>query len=166
MEGMRFIADAMLGKLVKWLRLLGYDTLSANELPVDDDDLLNIAFEEDRILLTRDKELAEKAKKAGVKVYIVPDGDIEEQLAFLVKSAGIQLKYEPSTTICPRCNGPLVEVPKSEVKGKVPVTVYETRDRFWVCTQCGQIYWEGTHWKKMREVIAKVQALLDKGSPN
>ncbi len=166
MECMKFLADAMLGKLVKWLRLLGYDTLSAAEMPVDDDELISIAHEEGRILLTRDHELVDRAKKAGVDAILVPSEDIVEQLAFLVRKVGIKLSYEPSTSICPRCNGPLVEVPKSEVRGKVPVTVYETRDRFWVCTQCGQIYWEGTHWKKMREVISKVKELLDKGGAN
>ena len=157
---MQFVVDAMLGRLAKWLRLLGYDTLSASELPVSDDDLLRIAHEEGRVLVTRDKELFQRAKGMGIQAVFVDHTDIEHQLAQLAKKGLIELRDEPSTLICPLCNGRLVEVSKAEVAGKVPTTVLDTHDRFWMCTNCGQIYWEGTHWQRMRELMARVRALV------
>ena len=158
---MKFLADAMLGKLAEWLRILGYDTVSASDLSiVDDDYLLDIAEGEDRILLTKDKELFQRAQKEGVKAVLVEGNSVEEQLAYLVKNNIIELHDVPSLERCPRCNGPLVKVPKSEVKGLVPVSVYMSHDEFWMCTNCGQIYWKGSHWKKMKEFVERVKNLI------
>ncbi len=157
---MQFIADAMLGRLAKWLRLLGYDTLFAGDLPVSDDEILMIAEEEGRTLITRDKNLYARAKGAGIPAYFLNDSDVEHQLASLARAGIIELKEEPSTLICPRCNGKLVPVSKKEVEGLVPTTVLDTHDQFWVCTNCGQVYWEGTHWKRMKELIQRVRSLI------
>jgi len=161
---MQFIADAMLGALAKWLRLLGYDTLFAGDLPVSDDDILRIAIDERRILLTRDKELFKRAKSAGVQAYLIESSDVEHQLAQLAKDGVIELKEEPSTLICPRCNGKLVVVSKKEVVGSVPTTILDTHDEFWRCTNCGQIYWKGTHWARMRELIERVREIISTSS--
>jgi uncharacterized protein with PIN domain len=157
---MRFVADAMLGKLARWLRMMGYDTLCAADMPVDDDDLLTIAVDESRILLTRDRELFSRAKDMGISAEFIESTDIVEQLAQLVKDLGIELREEPSTAFCPSCNGRLVPVSKSEVVGLVPATVLDTHNRFWMCQSCGAVYWDGTHWKKIREVVEKVRERL------
>ncbi|NPA86882.1 MAG: hypothetical protein GXO00_02650 [Candidatus Diapherotrites archaeon] len=158
---MRFLADAMLGKLAEWLRLLGYDTVSAADLPfVDDDYLLDIAEDEGRVLLTKDKELYQRAKKEGVEAVLVEGKDVEEQLAFLVKKGLIELREVPSLERCPRCNGLLRRASKEEVKGQVPVGVYMSHEEFWICTNCGQIYWKGSHWKRMKEFVERVKALI------
>ncbi len=160
---MRFLADAMLGKLARWLRMMGYDTLCAADMPVDDDDLLNIALDEDRILLTMDRELYSRAADAGVRAVLVQSKDIAEQLAQLVREVGIELRETPSTMFCPSCNGRLVEVSKREVVGLVPGTVMDTHQKFWICQSCGQVYWEGRHWKKIRETVQEVKRLLQSG---
>ena len=157
---MQFIADVMLGRLAKWLRLLGYDTLFAGDMPVSDDDILMIAGEEGRTLITRDRELYRRAKGAGIPAYLLDETDVEHQLASLARAGLIELKDEPSTLICPRCNGRLTPVSKRDVEGLVPATVLDTHDQFWMCTNCGQVYWEGTHWKRMRELIERVRALI------
>ncbi len=157
---MRFVADAMLGKLARWLRIMGYDTLCAADMPVDDDDLLNIALDEDRILLTRDRELYHRAINAGVRAVYVASTDIVTQLVQLVKLVGLELRDEPAKTICPSCNGPLVPVSRHDVRGLVPSTVLDTHTKFWMCQSCGQVFWEGSHWKQIKEIVAKVREAL------
>ncbi len=156
---MKFLADAMLGKLANWLRMMGYDTISANDLPFSDDDyILDVAEDEERILLTKDRELYERAKREGVSAILVQGDTVEEQLHQLVKEAGIELREEPAER-CPRCNGVLVRVDKKSVKGMVPATVYDIHMEFWVCESCGQVYWPGTHWKRIRETVGRVRTM-------
>ncbi len=158
---MKFLADAMLGKLAEWLRILGYDTISAEDLSIlDDDYLLDIAEDEGRVLLTRDKNLFEKARKDNIKVVLIEGNSVEQQLAQLVKEGIIELREVPSLERCPKCNGLLKKIPKSEVKGLVPMGVYMSHDEFWVCTNCGQIYWKGSHWKRMKEFVERVRSLI------
>ena len=159
---MRFLADAMLGRLAEWLRILGYDTISAEDLSiVDDDYLLDIAEDEDRVLLTKDKQLHEKARKEGVKSVLVEGKDVEHQLAFLVRKGYVELRDVPSLERCPKCNGVLRKASKSEVKGQVPMGVYMSHDEFWICTNCGQIYWKGSHWKRMKEFVERVKEIIE-----
>jgi len=160
---MQFVADAMLGKLARWLRMMGYDTLCAADMPVDDDDLLNIAVDESRILLTRDRELYERAKAMDIPAVYLEGKEIVDQLVQLVRELDLKLSESPSTLICPSCNGRLVEVSKREVVGRVPGTVLDTHDRFWICQSCGQVYWEGNHWKKIRETVRRVRERLTRG---
>ena len=157
---MRFVVDAMLARLARWLRMMGYDALCAADMPVDDDDLLNIAVDESRILLTRDRELYERAGTYGVSAVYVEEKDIIDQLVQLVKELNIELCEAPSTMICPSCNGRLGEASKRDVAGLVPGTVLDTHDRFWICQSCGQVYWEGNHWRKIRETLRKVEERL------
>ncbi len=155
---MKFLADAMLNKLAEWLRILGYDTISAADLSVMDDDyLLDIAEQEGRTILTKDKELYNRARKENIKAVLVEGKTVEEQLSFLKKEGVIEVGDVPSLDRCPKCNGALVKVKKSEVKGLVPMGVYMSIDEFWMCTNCGQIYWKGSHWGKMKEFVKKVK---------
>ena len=160
---MQFVADAMLGKLARWLRMMGYNTLCAADMPVDDDDLLNIALDENRILLTRDQELYRRAKEMKILAVYLNGKDIVDQLVQLVQEINLELQNSPSTLVCPSCNGRLVEVSKRDVVGLVPATVLDTHDRFWICQSCGQIYWEGNHWKKIRETVRRVRERLKQG---
>ncbi len=158
---MKFLADAMLGKLAEWLRILGYDTVSASDLSIlDDDYLLDIAEDEGRILLTKDRGLHERARKEGVESVLVDGEDVEHQLAFLVREGYVELDDVPSLERCPRCNGVLKPVSKSEVRGLVPMGVYMSQDEFWACSNCGQIYWKGSHWKRMKEFVERVRAII------
>ncbi len=157
---MQFVADAMLGKLARWLRIMGYDTLCAADMPVDDDDLLNIALDEGRILLTRDRELYHRAIDAGVRAVFVASTDIVAQLVQLVKLVGLELRDTPAKTICPSCNGSLYPASRSDVRGLVPATVLDTHREFWVCQSCGKVFWEGSHWRRIKEIVENVRAAL------
>ena len=152
-EEIKFLADKMLGKLVKWLRILGYDTA----YPSFDDDLSLIltARQEGRILLTRDTNLI---KRRNICDFLFVKGDHwEEQLAGIVK--GLKLEIDFNSKIfsrCSLCNTPTKNVDKKEVKNYVPPYVFSTQDKFVYCPSCKKYYWRGTHWQRMAQKIQKL----------
>lgn len=151
---MRFIADMMLGRLARWLRLYGYDTLYGIE---DDDEIVKITLREGRILLTRDSGLAGRAEKFGARVFLLSSNSLEEQVREL-KSLGIEFKeLFPPNARCPKCNGPIRRASREEVLEKVPPTVYERYDEFYICEDCGQIYWPGRQWEEMLKMDKKLR---------
>ncbi len=149
----RFIADEMLGTVAKWLRILGFDTLYAKGM--DDSEILETAEREDRVILTRDKELVLRAERKGLKSVFLGNAELEDDLRAILKI------YPPDPDLfmsrCTICNTPLEEVPKERVKGKVPEGVYERQDRFWYCPKCDKYYWEGSHWEKMGEFLQRLR---------
>ncbi|MBP1912402.1 uncharacterized protein with PIN domain [Thermococcus stetteri] len=154
MVTMKFIADMMLGRLARWLRLYGYDTLYGI---VDDDEIIKRALAEARVILTRDEELAEKAEKLGARVIFLSSNSLERQVEELRKFGVEFRELFPENARCPKCNGPIERVPKEYVKGKVPESVYEKYDEFYVCKKCGQIYWPGRQWKEMLKIDRKLR---------
>lgn len=132
-EEIKFLADRMLGKLAKWLRIFGYDTL----YPSFDNDLslILIARQENRILLTRDANLI---KRRDICDFLFIKGDQwEEQLAGIIK--GLKLKIDPYSKIfsrCSLCNTPTIDIDKKEVKAHVPSYVFLTQDKFVYCPSC------------------------------
>ncbi|ASJ12975.1 Mut7-C RNAse domain-containing protein [Thermococcus thioreducens] len=151
---MRFIADMMLGRLARWLRLYGYDTLYGVE---DDDEIIRVALEEERVVLTRDSGLAGRAKRLGLKVIPLNSNSLEEQIREL-KEHGIEFReLFPPNARCPKCNGLIRPISRDEVRGKVPESVYQKYDEFYVCQNCGQIYWPGRQWREMLRIDEKLR---------
>ncbi|QLH74845.1 MAG: Mut7-C RNAse domain-containing protein [Methanomassiliicoccales archaeon] len=142
----RFAADEMLGSLAKWLRILGYDT--TYEKDKKDDEILKLAIEEGRVLLTRDKGLARSAEDNAL--YIESD-DIDEQLRQVVSR--YRLVFNEGFTRCASCGGDLMRVSREEASKEVPARSLAMTDEFFRCVSCGQYYWKGTHWKSMTERI-------------
>lgn len=147
---MKFLCDQMLGTLAKWLRFLGYDTTYAGPLP--DIDLAVTAREEDRALLTRDKDLAARFPGA----LLVASDDLEAQLRQVV--AAFHLDPDDAMTRCSVCNVPVVAVPREAARSRVPAAVYARQAAFWQCPRCRRLYWEGSHWDRIRGTLAKVRA--------
>lgn len=147
---MKFIADAMLGRLAKWLRILGFDT--AYFAHVDDHELVRIARAEGRILLTRDRELT---RRKGVRAIFVVSDRFDDQLRQLYRD--LDLDWDSLRSRCARCNVVLRPVGKAEVKGRVPAFVFRKHEQFSLCTQCGRVYWRGTHWDRMRQRIEEIR---------
>ncbi|WP_087038037.1 DUF5615 family PIN-like protein [Thermococcus litoralis] len=148
----KFIADMMLGRLARWLRLYGYDTLYGIE---NDEEILKVAKEEGRVILTRDEDLAKRCENA----ILIKSNKFEEQVKQLME-LGFEFKeLFPENARCPKCNGLIRRVKKEEIKGKVPEGVYEDYDEFYICTQCGQIYWPGRQWKEMVKIDRKLKSL-------
>lgn len=151
---MKFIADMMLGRLARWLRLYGYDTLYGVE---DDDEIIEIARREGRVILTRDSGLAERARKFGLNVILLGSNSLEGQVREL-KRFGVEFQeLFPPNARCPKCNGPIRPVPKEEVKNRVPQKVYESYDEFYVCEDCGQVYWPGRQWREMLKIDERLR---------
>ena len=142
----RFVADVMLGRLARWLRILGYDTLYSPTL--DDPELARIARLEDRILLTADVELA---RRRGLRVILVSDDRIEAQLRAV--SRELRLSVHEAFSRCINCNTTLVELDREEARPLVPPYVFATQTRFRRCPRCGKVFWRGTHWARMRAAL-------------
>jgi uncharacterized protein with PIN domain len=151
---MKFVTDRMLGKLSRWLRLFGYDTLEIKKQENEDDALLALAEKDGRILVSRDRVLVRKAVKRGIRVYLVQSSEILEQLREMQKEFGISL--EPQLDRCTLCNSIIRKV-KPEDMDFVRAKDYVYPDRlgeeteFWLCDNCGQVYWLGKHWENIME---------------
>lgn len=154
---MKFITDGMLGRLSRWLRIIGYDVEYIRN--ASDEELLRRAEEEGRTMLTRDRGLYAMAKKRGVKAILLEEKDLFGQLVRLVELGAIDV--DPSSeSRCPICGSPLREVGKGEVEGRVPDKSLALYEEFWECEneKCGKVYWMGSHWRRIGE---RLKALED-----
>lgn len=152
-EDHRFVADQMLGRLSKWLRILGFDTLYLN--PALDSDLLSLCKKDDRILLTRDTLLLKvrEVRDGCVKSLLVDHDDLSEQLKQVVQS--FNLRPHPDMILCPEDNTCLERVDREMARQFVPRYVFQTQTEFSRCPKCNRFYWQGTHWQRIqREVLA------------
>jgi len=147
---MKFLADHMLGSLAKWLRFFGFDTAYPQVLP--DKELITIAKREERIVLTRDKDLA---NVKGIEALYMESTDLEEQLIEVITRFNLKITNEFSR--CSLCNSILINVEKGQVKGKVPEKVYDWQDEYWECPKCKKYYWQGTHFKGIKEKLEKLK---------
>jgi uncharacterized protein with PIN domain len=146
----RYLADLMLMRLARWLRMAGQDVANPPE-GADDSDLIEIALVEERTLLTRDKVLARRCKKAGASCLLVKSSDLDEQLGEL-EDAGLSLDLNPDR--CTLCNGPLEEVEGSDIDDDS--TRLEEGSTLWRCERCGKLYWRGSHWQGIRERLDRI----------
>ena len=151
----RFVVDVMLGSLARWLRRLGYDTDYVNQR--DDPELARVARAEQRVLLTRDRELADRR---GVRSLLIESTELRDQLAQVVSA--FPLPDGEDQQRCSLCNTLLVTPAHEEVQAEVPPYVYRHHRRFRRCPTCGRVYWQGTHWKKMEDQLRR---MLGKQSP-
>lgn len=150
-EPIKFIADSMLGRLAKWLRILGHDV--AYEPIISDNDLIARSLNEDRIILTMDRKLTERESAKG-SLYIRSD-DYREQLRQVISHYNIDYKSH-IFSICLFCNVPLGVIEKEKIKDKVPPYVYSVHEEFYICPQCLHVYWSGTHREKMAEKLDEI----------
>ena len=142
---MKFIADVMLGRLAKRLRLLGFDVLF--DRAFIDNEIIRLSLEQHRIILTRDTGLAERPLAAN-HLFIQSD-HVKDQLKQVF--AAFQITEEPAPlTRCSLCNEPLIPLDKQEARDLVPQYVYERNDSFLRCGKCGRVYWKGTHVRRMK----------------
>lgn len=146
---MKLLADAMLGRLAKWLRILGYDT--AYLADTDDYAVIRLARAENRLILTRDHDLA---GRRGIRVLLIDSEVLEEQVEQISTVIGFP---ERAIARCPVCNQSLVEAEPSAVGSRIPPYVRKTQRQFSLCVACNRVYWRGTHWERMQAVIAQLR---------
>jgi uncharacterized protein with PIN domain len=138
MEEPRFVADVMLGRLARWLRALGYDTLYLRDAL--DRRLLAVALADRRRLLTRDAALARRAREAGL---LVRAEELDAQIREVTVACG--LAGGRALSRCLECNGLLAAAIPESVRERVPPYTFATRREFWTCTGCRRVFWAGTH---------------------
>lgn len=143
----KFIADVHLGRLAKWLRMLGFDTAYKNSFTTDE--LTRIAREENRTLLSRNSALA---KKDSFTSFIITEEEPELQLQQVLEHFHLKEQVHPFTR-CMVCNGLLEKVDKQAI---LPLLQQNTRayfDAFWQCRNCRRIYWKGSHYERMMKMM-------------
>lgn len=148
----RFVADVHLGTLARNLRLLGFDTTWERDL--DDESIVNIAGEERRIILTRDKGILKNSRVTHG--YWVRNIDPAKQLDEVVRAIDLSGDIRPYTR-CMECNGELMEVRRSEVSGDVPLQVFLVYRDFKRCCRCRRIYWRGSHLGRLDKIIERAR---------
>lgn len=140
---MRLLVDAMLGRLARWLRMMGYDTLYSAS--ADDNEIARVARAESRVVLTRDRQLA---RRKGVRAVLIESENLDDQIRQLVRELGLDLKNDVMSR-CIACNALLEELPRKEAGALVPPYVFATQTHFKRCPKCARVYWRGTHWAGM-----------------
>ncbi len=149
----RFIADAHLGGLAHLLRMTGFDTLYDNRFL--DDEIERLAQVEQRIVLTRDRELLKRRTIShGCYVRALRS---EAQLREIFDRLDLAGSMQPFSR-CLSCNAPLQPIDKAQVQAQLPEQVRARHERFSTCPRCGRIFWEGTHWRRMRELVESLPA--------
>jgi uncharacterized protein with PIN domain len=153
----KFIADGMLGKLARWLRMLGQDVKYSNQS--DDAELVAIAEKEQQVLLTRDLELYQHAVAKGINAFYVEGRTEAEKLAELAERFDFSLTIDLRRSRCPRCNTRIRLTPKETIAEKVEKNTLIHYDEFWKCPKCGQVYWQGAHWKGIQATLEEAKKI-------
>jgi uncharacterized protein with PIN domain len=147
----RFVLDTHLGRLAAYLRLLGFDTLYAND--ANDEELAHVAAAEARILLTRDRGLLKR--RQVTRGYCLRSTNPREQLREVVQRFDLAAAAHPFTR-CLACNGQLRPVPAAEVRHLLPENARQAYDEFGRCAACGRVYWQGAHYERLRDLVEEM----------
>jgi uncharacterized protein with PIN domain len=153
-SALKFIVDNNVGKLAKWLRMIGYDTLFFNGS--DDSQMVATALAEGRVILTKDTQIMKRrvVTSGRLKAILIQSDEPERQMRQVIDSLNLDWQFKPFT-ICLECNQPLVERSKQQVSDLVPPYVFKTQNQYMECPACHRIYWRGTHWQAMTEKLKK-----------
>ncbi|HIE24192.1 MAG TPA: hypothetical protein EYP68_08210 [Candidatus Korarchaeota archaeon] len=160
MRELKFVIDAMLGKLVKWLRIIGCDVLSVTEIGDSDEDLLNVAKSTGRTLITGDQALFQRSWRKGVKVKYIEGNDVIKALALLSKTESVPLRIDLDRTRCPDCNSKLIELPSEKVS-EIPSEIRARHNWVYLCIKCNKAYWLGSHYLKMLKTLMEAKKKRD-----
>lgn len=148
----KFIIDTNVGKLAKWLRMMGYDALLFNEK--DDGRMVKIALSQARVIITRDSEFMKRRviTTGRVKAFLVTGDNPELQMQTVINALQLEEEYKPFTR-CLECNSQLTNRERGEIKPAVPPRVFEMQDQYMECPTCHRIFWRGTHWQSMNNKL-------------
>ena len=149
-----------MGKLAKWLRMMGYDSVFFDG--DDDSHMVAQAMAEGRVILTRDTEIMKRRliTSGRLKAVLIDSEEPEQQIRQLLDTLDLKRQFRPFT-LCLECNQPLVERSREEVKDRVPPYVYKTKSQYMECPACRRIYWRGTHWEAMTRKLEKMASMND-----
>jgi len=141
----RFIADQNVGKLARWLRMLGFDAVFFKGQ--DDSEMVRLALDKSKGILTRDTHIMERklVTSGRLKALLIVSDQPEEQICQVIKSLGLKNSFRPFT-LCIEDNHALEKRSEEDVKDRVPPYVFNTQQEFVECPHCHRVYWRGTHW--------------------
>jgi len=151
---LKFMVDHNVGKLAKWLRMVGYDTrFFTGE---NDSDMVAAALNEHRIILTRDTQIARRrlACRGQLKVILIRSDRLPAQIQQTLDEVPLNKNDFRPFSLCLEDNQPLLKHGKEELKDRIPPYVYQTQNEFVECPLCHRIYWKGTHWQNMMTKIS------------
>ena len=149
----------MLGKLAKKLRLLGFDAFYSSSIA--DNKIISVAKNEKRILLTKDRVLAQLAQKIEIKTVTISDADELEQFSQIKEKVSFDgFVINGKISRCTNCNGKLLQIKNEKTIGRVPDGVTKNFKEFWECEECKKIYWEGTHIKNLQKFVIELNEKL------
>ena len=158
MSQIRFIVDHNVGKLAKWLRMMGLDSVFFDG--EDDGTMVRQALAEGRIILTRDTEIMKRrvVVSGRLRAVLIESEEPEQQMRQLMATLDLEHQLRPFT-LCLECNEPLVERNPEDVEERVPPYVYRTQSQYMECPACHRIYWRGTHWEAMTRKLEKLASM-------
>ena len=148
---MKFIVDCMLGKLAKWLKILGFDTIYFSK--IEDSNLLALARKEGRILLSRDNVLIKKSR--DINSFFITSEDWNAQLEQVLNGFDLWEEVRPYSR-CIECNVELRDLSRKQAKNLVVPFVYEQASSFALCPRCDRVFWKGTHHQDMEFKIEEI----------
>ncbi len=152
---MKFIVDNNVGKLAKWLRMMGYDALFFDG--EDDWLMLRTALAEDRVILTRDTQIMRTGvvTNGRIKAILIQSDEPEQQIRQVVQTLNLDC-HSGLFTVCLECNKSLVPRNQQQVRERVPPYVFQTQSQYMECPACHRIYWRGTHWQAMNRKVEQL----------
>jgi len=152
--------DNNVGKLAKWLRIMGYDTVFFDG--TSDSVMVARALKEDRIILTRDTRIMKRGviTSGRIKAVLVTSDEPEPQLQQVITALKLNCEFKPFS-LCLECNQRLVAKTREEVKDRVPPYVFQTQNQYMECPSCHRIYWRGTHWAAMTNKLTRLMKCPD-----
>lgn len=148
---MKFLLTSELGRLAKWLRILGYDSAYIREN--NHASLIIKALRESRIIISRNSHLG---RSGGIKIALLKAENLKEQLKELGTKLPLATGQENMFSRCVVCNEQLAAMEKKHIKERVPEYVYQTHDDFFACPQCRRVYWQGTHWGNVSKILEEL----------
>jgi len=154
----KFVVDMTVGKLGKWLRALGFDTVV---YPGKDlHRLVQLSRQENRMIVTRNRRL--EAKLFLGNILILKENEAERQITAVIRAIKTPVASRRFLSRCLRCNTLLETMPRERIEGKVPEFVFHAHEAFHRCPTCRKIYWEGTHPTNMKKSMAKILGAVEK----
>jgi uncharacterized protein with PIN domain len=153
-DNLKFIVDNNVGKLAKWLRMMGYDAVFFNG--INDSYMVAKALNEGRIILTRDTQIMKRGVVVSgrLKAILINSDEPDSQIRQVINTLNLSRPFKPFT-ICLECNQPLEERNKEQIRDRVPPYVFRTQNQYMECSTCHRIFWRGTHWEAMTRTLHK-----------
>ncbi len=148
----KFVLDVHLGTLARYLRMLGFDTEYKNDF--DDEEIVKISLKENRTILTKDKGILKRSEVTHG--YFIHNDNSEKQIIEVVKRFDLKNQIEELSR-CLDCNSKLEKIEKDKVIDQIPPKVKEWQNEFWICPNCKKIYWKGTHYDNMMDLIQRIK---------